>query len=315
MMLKLFGKPKTPPPAPSRRDLTFGDPTLRKACSLAQTGDWEEIRRTLGNPSLKAKRSRIFDLASKERATDDWISSWMAAHDEPDAWLMRGARGVQRAFEIRGSSKAQDVSEDRWEPFFAALQEAEKDLIRAAERNGDDWIPWIHLLLAAIGLGHPLEERRARFEEARVRSDAHFPLHVCMMTSLTKKWGGSHELMFEFARTASDVPVDSILPTLIAFAHVERWLYASSWENDPKAEGYFRRPEVHNEILDAWKRSVARNDEETIYAANFYSFCFFKNGDKKLAGAEFVKTNGFVTPFPWCYDSRDGFDKARALCS
>ncbi|MEG3634848.1 hypothetical protein [Micromonospora palythoicola] len=70
------------------------------------------------------------------------------------------------------------------------------------QREPDDTTARTFLVVSARGREvHPAEARR-RFDEVVTRHPGHRLAHEHMLQYLCRKWSGSHEQMFEFAREA-----------------------------------------------------------------------------------------------------------------
>ncbi len=297
---RLFGA-KDPMPK-VHEDATFGLPAGPAAQEHARRGDWRKVREILAAERDPGRRWRYANIAAG--GLKDRVAEWLEAEPrDADVWLIAGIAGVNRGAEIRGAAKAEDVAEEDWDPFHDCMMEAEDHLSRAIELRDADPLPRIALLTTAMTLGAPIELRVARFEEARERAPALVAAHVGIMTALSKKWGGSHELMFETARKSVDsAPPGRAVPAVLPLAHVERWLYIKHWENDEKGwRGYFRRPEVLKDVRDCHRRCARLEHGSARWVANVFAFCFFLADDARAARQEFEKAAGDYTGFPWDY--------------
>jgi len=58
-------------------------------------------------------------------------------------------------------------------------------------------------------------------------------------TFLCQKWFGSHDHMFEFAWTVtSHAPNGADVHAMVAYAHIEQWLYQLAFDEDQNADDY-----------------------------------------------------------------------------
>jgi hypothetical protein len=153
---------------------------------------------------------------------------------------------------------------------------------------------------------------KARFDAAVKLDPDQRGAHDYYLRKLCKKWSGSHEEMFAFAReVASKADEGSRLHGLIALAHVERWLYDSSFENKgAAADVYWKDPAVASEVMQAFQRSAGSprwsakmND---ALAHNYLAYALAATGATSIAMRELERLGERVTEFPWCYhgDSR-----------
>jgi hypothetical protein len=223
---------------------------------------------------------------------------------------------MRQAGQIRGEAKAEETPTEAWDPFHALVERAEDQLLKAAELDRDDPLPWVRLIGTAMLLGDSIEERLHRFEEARLRTPEYHGSYIAAAAALSCKWGGSHELMFRFAREhgRSAIPGSS-MAAVLPYAHVERWLYLVAWEDDvAAADEYFRRPSVRDEILDAHRRCREIPLSTVPGIANLYAFCFYLGGMRKEARLEFSRSGGVFNGVPWGYLGEARYRKAIEEC-
>jgi hypothetical protein len=100
-------------------------------------------------------------------------------------------------------------------------------------------------------------------------------------------------------------------------AHVERWLYARSFDDDKAlAASYWQDAKVKEEILAAHAKSLGSPAYKPGRAAaidrNHFAFAFYLLGETAKARAECEKIGAAVTEWPWTYvgDPREHFRKA-----
>jgi hypothetical protein len=92
------------------------------------------------------------------------------------------------------------------------------------------------------------------------------------------KWGGTDEMMFGFAREiCAGAPDGAGVHVLIADAHFERWLSAFT-------RGYWKRPEVREEIIQAAKRCLTSPivTPRTVLIRRRFADCLSYAGEKRL---------------------------------
>jgi hypothetical protein len=306
---RLFGD-KDPRPR-VYEDATFGLPAGPAAQEHARRGDWRKLRDVLAAEADAARRWRYANIAA---GLGDGVAEWVEA--EPgaaDAWLVAGIEAINRGAEVRGAAKADETPEERFDPFHECMQEAEAALRRAIELRPEDPLPRIPLLTTAMTLGAPLESRQALGEEALRHGPSLVSAHVALMTALTMKWGGSHELMFEAARrSAANAPPRSAVAAVLPLAHVERWLYILHWEKDEtRWKSYFHQAEVRREVRDSHGRCAGAPEGSVRWVANVFAFCFYLAEDARAARQEFEKAAGLYTGIPWDYrGGKQGYESA-----
>ncbi|PWK79493.1 uncharacterized protein DUF4034 [Lentzea atacamensis] len=151
-----------------------------------------------------------------------------AAENDPDnvhLLLLLGSAQAAAGWQARGSRRAEHTTDDQWAGLTDYTQQARRTLLRATELDPDDVAPWAALM--AVALGAPLATR----EPAEIYNEVHKRVPDLVnatlrrLQSTTKKWYGSEEEMFTFARTRiADLPDGHPLLAMIAVAHIEKHL-------------------------------------------------------------------------------------------
>jgi hypothetical protein len=300
---------------------TLGDETAARLLAGLERGAWQPVRDLLQTVTDNDREFYV-TVVTEVPGWPPWLDDWSAA--EPDdalPTLVRGAHGIQWAWEARGDGLATTVEEDTWALFHQRLAQAEADLSRAARSDPADPSPWVYALSSAMGLGLGLEELRSRFNEAVARCPGHRAAHNRLLMGLTKKWGGSHEEMFDFARsTSAKSPEGSPLHTLVAEAHIERWLGFRIDNDREGADRYWAQEAVWKEIGEAARLSVfspqLRRYRRTLWDFSIFAFCFWRTGQKDLARWLFQNIGTVNSDHPWYYagDATAIFTRARAEC-
>jgi hypothetical protein len=153
------------------------------------------------------------------------------------------------------------------------------------------------------------------------RSVISWKAHSATLWYLCKKWFGSHEEMFDFARTVSaSAPEGNGLHALIPIAHHERWVYAAAFDKEEElAENYFDQPEVRQEIVEAYNRSLGsrahRTDRATRAQSSFFAMGLLRVQAFRQALTELDRLGNLVPEFPWVQlgDPVDRFTRAREI--
>lgn len=287
-------------------DPTAGDPRAARLVEGVEADDLDAVKAVLGEPAPHEVRERLLSLMTDVSGHHELFDRWVEA--EPDrqlAWLARGAYGVGYAWEARGGDYADKVGRDAFELFFERLNVAEDDLMRAADMDRDDPVPWSNLLVSGRGLQVPKEELRIRYEEVQKRHPWLVEANMQMLQSLCEKWFGSDEESLEFARaTNRDAPEGAAARAVLPMAHIEIWLDKERREGEFPHE-YRQSREVLEEIWDASKRSVLvdgfTDDLTTAYALNVFAMALNLFGDEVGAKAIVQRLGTRRTEFPWVY--------------
>jgi len=296
--MALFKKaPKSSPAAAPavKPSITFdpfcGDERARFINAEVRAGRWQSDQE-ICEPITDWQMRNFYAGAAAD--VDEFPADWVdATSGSQFALLARGTHGVVAAWRIRGAGMAETVKGDAWNPFFERLGRAEEDLVAASELLAEDSSPWARLISCAMGLQLPIDEVLRRFHEATRRTPGDQHAHLAAIQATAKKWRGSHELMFDVARTAdATLPPGSSARAAICSAHFERRLYMTGWEDRADdARGYYKDPDVISEIERAADRSVfAPEFTQSPYARlclSHFTFALSMTGDA-------VKSNRLV---------------------
>lgn len=285
-------------------DPTLGDPVAARVLAQLEAGRWRDVAPVIADLPPVAREWVVYSASTVPgRAT--WLAAWVRARGGTSAtpWLVRGVRRVNRAWRRLGTDPPDDITDPTWVAFYRALTDAEADLGRAAEVAPSDGVPWSFLVGTSRGLAAPLHRLCARMEEVEVR-DRWLPLaHFEFIRALGPSWGGSHETMWEAARTAtSGAPMGSPVHAVVPIAHLEAWRVIDDAE---KADRYLDDGTVAAEIAEAAERSVARRafgctgSDALARHAFLVAWCVL--GDLERAREQFDLLGPRVPGWPWDY--------------
>src|SRR5919201_1968806 len=302
--MPLFGR--SAPAVKPAIDPAFGDEEARRLRNDLDAANFETSQAALEKTRNWEDRELLVNALTQWDGRPRWMDDWLRAHPKSAIpLLVRGVHGIKWAWEARGGGKAETVSEGGWDLFARRLHDSEDELRLAAARDEADPTPWANLLAVVRGLQQGPEVAQQTFNEVKKRDPWSVWGHIMMLQLLTQKWGGSHEAMFDFARsTHAAAPAGALVHRLICDAHMERFLYLAAWEHDEQgANNYFRRDDVRREIIDAAERSVWAHEYQpsrrAVIDRNVFAFCFSLMGDSKAAKREFEAIGPTVTREPW----------------
>jgi hypothetical protein len=287
-------------------DLTAGDPRAAQLVDAVESDDADGIRSVLGEATSVDERERLTMLLTQLSGHPQPFESWVEREpDNPTAWLARAAHGIGYAWDARGAGYADTVGKDGWTMFLERLRRAEGDLLRAAEYDRGDAVPWSMMLISGRGLEAPKEELLDRYEQAQARHPWLLEAHLQLLQSLCQKWLGSDDEALGFARAvARDAPDGAAVLAVVPIAHIEIWLDMDRRDGaDP--DEYMRRPEVREEIQEAARRSVFADgfadDLVTVPALNIFAVGLDLVGDGPGAAALVQRLGDRRAEFPWAY--------------
>lgn len=307
--MPLFGRSKRGAAAPAINfDPYYGHPQARWIAERCQAGDWRAVHELCESESDWHARHRLADvIGDLPQFPSGWVEQTGGASFP---LLARGVFRIREAWRVRGNGRAEGVSATAWRPFGDWLRDAQRDLLTAAERRPADPNPWAYLLLVSMGLSLGTDVALEWYGEATARDADFQPAHMRIIDPVAKKWGGSHELMFEVARRAdATLPEGSPGRVAIVRAHAERHLYHLAFDNDEAAaQNYYRDPAVGAEIGAAAQRSVLSpllpvNAETPALRSQFtLALALAGDGDRRyrlMAAYLFDALGDSVPDYPW----------------
>lgn len=237
-------------------------------------------------------------LSGEMQGWPKWLDQWIEeSPDDAVARLFRGWRYKDYAWEARGSGYANTVDRQAWELFFSRLEAADAESGIAAELAPDDAGPWVPMITTAYGRQLGVSELRRRFAEVERRRPLHTQAARMALQGVAAKWSGSHEMMFEFARTMSSrAPVGSTMHVLIAEAHIEFWIQEQN-------NAYWKNPLVRDEIVEAGHKALSQPIDAPylLYTRNAFACCYWLLNEPMLLAEQIAAINGRVTQLPWAY--------------
>ncbi|MFE2413951.1 hypothetical protein ACFXDE_37050 [Kitasatospora sp. NPDC059408] len=300
-------------PAPAL-DPAFGDDAVRVMLGQAAAGDWTALRPALAAVEDEADRTWILGALADVDGVEAWTARAVTDHpDDALPLLLAGARHITWAWEARTGARAKHVTDEQWKLFHERLDTAEEQLLEVAEREPDWLAPWYFLQISARGASLDADVATCRFEAALRRAPGHAASHRQRLQQLCAKWGGSHDEMHEFARSAMlAAPEGSQLGELVALAHLERWLDLPDGED----HAYLTSPTVLAELQEAAARSVLHPDFTPARgwqaAFNAFAMAFSLADQRQTAHRLFDALDGLVTESPWHYLAGDPVANFRA---
>lgn len=288
-------------------DVTLGDSWARDLRLALGKRQWRQAEAIFNSTRDWDIRDFFVTAASEWTGRPEWLDQWcQASSDSPFPWLVRGAHSVNWAWEARGGGIAATVGVDAAAGFRSRLEAAEQDLVKAAELDPLDPIPWSRLITVGQGLGRELSARRASFAEAVRRDALNVNAHLRLMIALSWKWGGSHDEMFAVAHNAAALgPEGHALPVVLAEAHIERCVAYGMAGQAEAFDSYLRTQEATRDVEAAWSRSAGSSRWRGTATAprrhNTFAFCFWRSRQAERARKELRAARGIITPSPWVY--------------
>jgi hypothetical protein len=284
-------------------DPAYGDPRARVLLDALTAGDWRTARDVFAATADPQELAYLMEAAAQIDGIQDWIGDWIAA--EPESTLpvlVRGCSGVAWAWRARGAAGAKYTKEEQFREFFRRLKIAENALDEVVARDPAEVTAWTWLVTSARGRQVDPQEAQRRFDAVVERCPHHVLAHEQRLQYLCAKWFGSDDQMFDFARTATAAaPKGSLLPVLVAHAHLEKWLALSV--GDDKA--HLTNPAVRAELLAAAEQSILHPEftprGNWTRRANFFAMSLHLAGEHDAAARVFDLLGDQPSERPWDY--------------
>ncbi|MBB2948255.1 hypothetical protein FB565_008038 [Actinoplanes lutulentus] len=293
------------------------DVELRQAAGKACGGDWGPARDLL--TALRHdydRRARVVQVLAESTAGDGqpaWPDRWAGADPvNPDALLVRA-----RSLIVRGRRTGGDE-------FHRLLRKAVLLGDEAAVLAPDDPTPWAQRLTLMTVLGADGDTFEHGWAELTARDPWHREGHGCKLTYLCRRWRGSHERMFAFAREiAHAAPAGSPLRVLPLHA-ADEW---ALWETHHGADGGTMRqalsvihtqredPRFHAEVraaLELWFARPAYRHGLWFHDLNRLAHALHRAGQHQQARPVFAAIGAYFEDGPWSYAGGEpAFQQAR----
>ncbi|MBT8227521.1 MAG: hypothetical protein HKP61_10795, partial [Dactylosporangium sp.] len=166
-----------------------------------------------------------------------------------------------------------------------------------------------------LGLGQA--EARRRYNQLAKADPHNLDAQDAFLQQLCPKWGGSFEAVHAFARACVDsAPPGAPNAGALLTGHFEHWLDLP----DDDSGGYFRRPEVRQDLVTAAAKSVLDPNcvpgKSTTYCHEAFALAFSLMGEPALARPHFAAiadTCPAGTPWRWMHDPQRRFADYRAI--
>ena len=302
--------PASAPAAPPLvLDPTLGDPVARAILVATAQRDIDGMVRTLHSVTDQTHLDFVLSVMTQDApGLAAALTNWMRQHPGDDVRVRAalGAAMVAEAWVIRSAKRAEQVSPEQFEQFWAGLRGAERvltDLVREHPGTGTAW-RW--LLDVARGLQWSKEELAQLFGRCEQAVPLYLPACRSYLQGICAKWGGSTEQSLEFARWVSSRSPDGHFgPFLVAEAHFEHSVESMEEARTPEAVAEVRA------ALDRTRLATVEwgNDPMGLAAKNVFAITARRLNDHEV-GKHMVQLIGYradrVTASPWNYFGNAG---------
>lgn len=295
--------------APKARaiDLSLGHPQVPVLAASLESGAFERFETIFTNLAVD---ERFVSLSALAQGKIPWdaINEWVAKSDSFVAPLFKGTALTYQAWEARGGSVAEDVSEEAFEEFYRLLDKSWEQLTAAHRMAESEPEPLTRMIPVAMGLEVSRDTLDNIFATFKATGVPHLGATMYMIDAVSPKWLGSSDEVFAFARSHAAHFPSQIAG--IAHAHVEHWLYENKMRANKASEDYFMRRHIQQEIRECWQQEAdmaSRTDYFRFAALNMYAFCFLMMQDDALLTQALNLIGDRCTPKPWAYASQDPY--------
>ncbi len=255
------------------------------------------------------RRAFYIDLIGQELQTPS--SAQALFPDTPLGNLIRGSYGIYNAWKARGSGTADTVEDMGWHLFSEHLKTAANSLLRSAEQDPQDPTPFAFLQTVAMGLQLDRPEAHAWFTEATRRDPLNQKAHFGHLVLLSKKWGGSHQEMYAFAReTMMKAPSDSLLQCILYLAFQEHYLYLVNFDEDTAgARDFLSSKSTRTESIEVYQNALQKRQTiarvSDYWPHNVTAWWFYTLNIPSIVRQETKKIGPNFTKYPWGIFYRD----------
>lgn len=200
--------------------------------SWAQSGQWQTLKAALRESTPQGAYEWLEMIGAGCPLTLSFDGCVESA-DDVLGLTIAGALLRSVGHRYRGSRSADETSETQFERYYSYLVQAKNALEQALNLDRHNGLAAAVYMLISTD---PVEDGQKEIAEARLLDARNVPLagYMNLLKANLEKWGGSHEDMFRIARSrlGKDPPLQS---ALIAYAHVERELFYSMFDESPEA--------------------------------------------------------------------------------
>lgn len=293
-------------PPPFAADETLGVPEVVAAQACAAAGDFDRLARLHGDAPTPSNAHAVL-LVAANTADVEQLWRWRAARPgDPLAATVYGLALIVEGWRIRGGGRARTVSAQAFGDFWGYLRAADAELMLGTADVRTAVSAWAGLVTSSRGLQLPAAETLRRYEQGVAAGGAGLlELQEQALQGVCKKWQGSHEQMFQFARSHASPVAPLPGNSLVCLAHLEGW--SEECDANRGDSQYMTQPSVLAEIRAmaavAWMPQFPA-DFGGLAAHNTFAFALVMAGDRDAAARHLRYLGPRLRLFPWAYSTR-----------
>ncbi len=259
--------------------------------------EYQEIRRRLFHESdfdyadakLPAMLSKISDAQAAQIYSDtitalsdfpydaepeklrEVMKKWTDARpDSHFAWLVRGSQAISYGYYWRGGGWGSTVTDEGWEHFREAMEEASECLQRAYELEPSDPEISYALMQVCRAQSNPRDEFETHFNRVLEIVPSHVRAHSEKFQYLRPAWSGSWPEFMEYLTSLDEKIRD---PDLLLVRNARSYglrMIQNEWEDYPDGLTQEQRDQARvAERLETWKAIAERWPEDLNVRANY----------------------------------------------
>lgn len=292
--------------------ITIGAPPEPTLAALLQKRQYDRIeerlstlirekRKTPGGASaVILEFDALTGLPGPEKSSEYWVRQfrdWVSQRPQsPVAATALGLVLQNYAWEARGHGWANTVLDERGRLFAERLLEARAVLEKACDLDPANPAGPNGMINAVKALGLGREELERQFQRAMKADDTLVEPPIAKMVALLPKWGGTAAEALAFSRAAAAAaPAGSPVPLVLSSVHRE---LDRDLQNTRHDKGYYRTPEIWQELKPAYERHLAVFPE-AIITRNWYAWTAWRAGDFATAQQELDQIGDDWDPNIW----------------
>ncbi|HEY5909632.1 MAG TPA: hypothetical protein VJA21_03400 [Verrucomicrobiae bacterium] len=174
-------------------------------------------------------------------------------------FCLRGSAELQRAWDARGNSWANTVTDEGWEGFRECLEKAEGLLVKSWEMNPSNAFTAYQMMQVELGQGRGRPKMEQWFQRAMTLSTNYSDAVKLMSFYLEPRWYGSEEESLKFARSCvRNKSWGGQVPLILPNVHHS---LARFYKKDESPE-YWQRPGVWADVRSGYERFFELNPSD-----------------------------------------------------
>ncbi|WP_266367903.1 DUF4034 domain-containing protein [Tellurirhabdus rosea] len=233
---------------------------------------------------------------------DGPVETWTRAQpDQYLAFLLQGIAMTRKAWDIRTSKLASEVTEEQAQGFFEHLALAFQALERASHLNQTDPLVPARMIPVLMGQESDTATAFSYFEAARALQPSHPGAHMSMLLYLAPKWHGSIEEMARFLDTYVDSDTYPLLTSVRLSAVFEEWTNLKLEGDEEGYKSFFADENRRAYIRGLYERFREPTDGKllTPFVRNWFGLALLKIKEHDLASREIRAIKGKMAVSPW----------------